>query len=112
MIDEWVRFIELIDERNRLSQEISRSIDTRQKSQIGNKEDVKVLEGYIKRFKSEIARILKNEHKILFMVTTIKYPIEMRRKGFHSKKRGFIIDGNDYYVPNYYNSDSKGEVAY
>lgn len=62
------------------------------------------LEGYIKKFKSEISRILKDEHKILFMVTTVKYPPEMKKQGYHSKKRGFIIDGKEYYVPNYYQS--------
>lgn len=36
------------------------------------------------------------------MVTAIKYPTEMRKQGFFSKKRGFIIDQKDYYVPNYY----------
>lgn len=26
----------------------------------------------------------------------------MRKQGFFSKKRGFIIDQKDYFVPNYY----------
>lgn len=50
------------------------------------------LEAYTKTIKTEIQRILQNEHKILFMVTAIKYPVEMRAKGYFSKKWGFMID--------------------
>ncbi len=112
MIDEWKQFIELIDERNKLSERIHSDIASKAKSNAGLKEDIRDLEKYVKKFKNEISRILKDEHKILFMVTTIKYPKEMRMKGYHSKKRGFIIDQKEYYVPNYYMKDSRGEMAY
>ena len=109
MIDEWIDFIKLVDERNALSDRIRSDIKSKAKSTAGLKDDVKELEAWIKRFKKEISRILKDEHKILFMVTTTKYPKEMRLKGYHSKKRGFIIDQREYYVPNYYMKDQRAE---
>ena len=101
MIDEWVKVIELIDERNRHSDDI-RYFFNGDKSKGEMKTEAKKLEGYLKKFKSLITDILNKDYKILFMVTTVKHVPEMRKQGYQSKKRGFIIDGNDYYVPNYY----------
>ena len=103
--------MELVDKRNQFSEEVKEKI--RKKS---NKSEIlksaKNLEQYIKKFKLLISDILKKDFKILFMVTTVKHDVDMRRKGYQSKKRGFLIDGKDYYVPNYYANQKDKSAQY
>lgn len=104
MIEEWVKFMKVLDERNSLSSNIRSSLS--QKSASSKKREIEWnihdLEAFTKTIKTRAQEILQSEHKIIFMVTAIKYPPEMRKQGFYSKKRGFIIDQNDYFVQNYY----------